>query len=644
MKPILFDGHFGWLHLPRAAGARGAVLCKPPGHEAQWLHSTLLALAQQLSIHGIPTLIFDYLGTGDSLDDASGVPEHEGWLAGIESAVRYLREIAQVECVTLGGVRLGGTLAALAAQRCDADGLMLLAPVLAGRAYVREARLMQRIWLENVPPAVRASAPEGRALDLFGYRFDVPTVNWLETLDLGTLELDAIRVALAHPGTADAQILAHNYRERGAEVDVLPLPEYIRMLRPAWATEVPYDTLAALAAWAAHAVPPRTVPAPDPARTAVGDVALMLPDACEQTAEVGKGRLFGILCQPLVDCAARSVALIAARHAAAVSQACRPVVLIANTGGTSHVGEARFGVTLARHLASRGCASLRFDVAGIGDSPGRSAAQPIAAPAPDFSAMQADLEDAIDWLAEQGYTDVILFGICSGAYLSLQAARHPRVAGVVGVNLPAPVLPRGMTSLRALGELDEGSTGAHMQALFNWRKWRDVARGRVRLLPVLRSILSHGIGHMRGLIEELGGGTLVADARQRTARALLRQLDACGVRVRLLYTPRDIGLERLMLALGSARNLRRLRNLRVDVQPCVDHEVLGTQAAAVVTQYCERMVAEQLVLASVSAVAPDVAPGRRLSGEAWGKSVDLPWYAWREGTTGAAVTDLPTRK
>jgi len=637
MKPILFDGHFGWLHLPQHAANRGVVLCKAPGHEAQWLHRSLLALAQQLSGAGVATLIFDYLGTGDAQDDGAARPDHECWLSGIERAARYLREIAQVEHVTLGGIRMGATLAMLAAPRCGADGLILIAPLLSGRAYLREARFTQKLWLEGVPDAVRATASSVDGLELLGYHIDAATLSWLDTLDLRQSEPGVARIAIAHPHAAECDALVQRYRLAGAQVESMALPGYTGMLRPAWASTAPLDTLTQLANWAAQAAPTRTVKAPDPAHTAAGDVMLVLPYGCEQTVEVGPRRLFGMLSQPQSDCALRSVEHLAARHAYAVSRMCRLVVLIVNTGGTGHVGEGRFGVKLARHLAQRGYASLRLDLSGLGDTvSGQESQAPV-----EFSTMQDDVTAAIDWLVGQGYTDVVLFGICSGAYLSLQAAQHPGVAGLLGINPPAPVLPRGITSLRRLGELDEGSTSAHLHALFKWHKWRDVARGRLRLMPVLFSVFSHAWGRVWGWLEPWGGGIVFGATGHRTTRTLLRTLDERGVRIRLVFSPQDVGLERLMMAIGSLRNLRKLRHMRVDVQAGVDHEVLSASAAATVIQQCERLLAELLVLAAVRAITPDMAPSRHVRADLWQELSPLPWQSVPEG---ASATDLRTRK
>src|SRR5271168_1578528 len=65
--PIVFGGCFGWYHPGR--GDLGVVLCGPHGYEDLCVHRHWRGLAQDLSRHGLPTLRFDYPGTGDSAED-----------------------------------------------------------------------------------------------------------------------------------------------------------------------------------------------------------------------------------------------------------------------------------------------------------------------------------------------------------------------------------------------------------------------------------------------------------------------------------------------------------------------------------------------------------------------------------------------
>src|SRR5437588_12896888 len=67
MIPITFEGCFGWLHPDTSA--RGVILCSPHGSEKLYLHRVWYGLGESLAIAGMPTVRFDYRGTGHSTED-----------------------------------------------------------------------------------------------------------------------------------------------------------------------------------------------------------------------------------------------------------------------------------------------------------------------------------------------------------------------------------------------------------------------------------------------------------------------------------------------------------------------------------------------------------------------------------------------
>ena len=159
--PVTFDGCFGWLH--PAAGRRGVVLCGPHGWEMLAAHHAWRDLARGLAALGLPTLRFDYHGTGDALGDDGDPLRVEAWLASIEAAAHCLRERTGVHEVVLVGLRLGALLATLAAGRIpDVAGLALLAPVIGGRTYVREFRTLG-LLREGRAPCRRRRTGRSRA-------------------------------------------------------------------------------------------------------------------------------------------------------------------------------------------------------------------------------------------------------------------------------------------------------------------------------------------------------------------------------------------------------------------------------------------------------------------------------------------------
>jgi len=136
MKPLAYGGVFGWLHLPRSSSAdTGVVLVPALGRDERCGRAPMRLLADQWTAAGFPTLRYDHRGEGDSLclDDPEGNAV-EVWLDGVRAAITELRARTGVRRVVIGGLRVGASLAALMAE--DADGLILLAPVLDGRSWL----------------------------------------------------------------------------------------------------------------------------------------------------------------------------------------------------------------------------------------------------------------------------------------------------------------------------------------------------------------------------------------------------------------------------------------------------------------------------------------------------------------------------
>lgn len=100
--------------------------------------------------------------------------------------------------------------------------------------------------------------------------------------------------------------------------------------------------------------------------------------------------------------------------------------LMLNAGVIHRIGPHRFNVKLARRLASQGWPSLRFDLAGQGDSDNAPQAQPF------DRQIVADLRAAMDHLERTtGLKRFVIAGICSGAHRGLAVAQEDeRVMGL----------------------------------------------------------------------------------------------------------------------------------------------------------------------------------------------------------------------
>ena len=166
MTPLQFQAKTGRalfaLHHPGATpGGAAVLLCPPFGQESIRSHRLFRVLAERLARTGRAVLRFDYFGTGDSMgDDLDG--DLVGWCEDVLAAHRELVRLSGAVSVTWVGLRLGATLAALAAQQPPPElrRLALCAPVLDGVAYLaalRQRHVQVVESLLSLPPDPRPS-------------------------------------------------------------------------------------------------------------------------------------------------------------------------------------------------------------------------------------------------------------------------------------------------------------------------------------------------------------------------------------------------------------------------------------------------------------------------------------------------------
>jgi pimeloyl-ACP methyl ester carboxylesterase len=181
-EPIVFAGCLGWYH-PGSARL-GVVLCGPHGYEELCVHRHWRTLAQRLSERDLPTLRFDYPGTGDSADDDETPDRVRAWVESIGDAVRTLRRVAGIDGVALVGLRMGAMLATAAAEEIDdLAALVLLAPIGSGDACFRELRALARMRAKARHHHSAAISKTGK-LEAAGFVYTPQTIADLRALPL----------------------------------------------------------------------------------------------------------------------------------------------------------------------------------------------------------------------------------------------------------------------------------------------------------------------------------------------------------------------------------------------------------------------------------------------------------------------------
>ncbi|MGH8778775.1 alpha/beta fold hydrolase [Paraburkholderia sp.] len=584
MKPVVFDDCFGWLH--PGDGEQGVVLCNPFGYDALCTHRSWRRLAERIAATGMPVLRFDYPGTGDSAGFEDDPQRIDAWLDSIAAAVRRLREWTGVRRVSLVGLRLGATLATLAAQRIgDIDGLVLLAPTIVGRHYVRELRAHRQSWL-STPAGMNADpiSEQDGYVEAFGFGLYGDDIARLAEIDLRSdTSAPATRVLLfeANDRSRNGALAAH-YAAHGVAVDRQTFDEYDRFMVEALYSEEPADAFARLTAWLANgaAAPAESahardsIDSVDKAHPPSDEPVLDLPAAAALEQPVAFGPYFGIYCEP------------------AVPRADAPAVLFFNTGASHHIGDGRIFVLFARRLAALGVTSLRMDLSGLGD----------ATPTADTVTLDTiyseracrDAAAGADWLVARGHASVATFGVCGGAYVGLHAsAMQPRIVGAYCVNLQKFVWDG---AAREPGEHQFASSKVYWRAAWMPRKWLRALRGHshpLRIAAVLarRAVASAWLG-ATGWIEQRTGRHLIVNE----VRALIRTIHAKGVQLRLVYGAYDVGLDEARVQFGPQLGaLRRYTRVRAATLPKLDHALFTRPAREVAMADAERWLFDELM-------------------------------------------------
>ncbi len=552
MIPVVFENCSGWFH--PAAGGRGVVICNPHGYEELCVHRPLIKLADGLAEAGLPTLRFDYHGTGDSAGDDEDPARVRAWLDSIAHAVAWMRRETGVTEVAILGLRLGATLAATAAREIgDVARLVLLAPCTSGNAYVREARAFS---LFSAPQGgVPAPRPEWAGdLEATGYVLTATTLADLAGLDL--LKLDAPPapdVLLLHrPDIVPHARLAARLRGLDCRVEEGIMDGYVGLMDEAMEDQrVPAATFARIAAWLATDMPASS------ARTALpAPASIVQTRSTETTVRFGDRDLVGVHCRPAGD-----------------SDDSAPAILFLNTGSHHHVGFGRMSVMLARRLARRGIVSLRMDAAGIGDSP-------VAPGKPENALYSLDACDdvvaALDWLQARGVQRVVTVGFCSGAYVSLHSAlRDARIVGQVMVNAQAFVWRDGDTIERVIRtrKASAGHVASEVtDALRRPDKWRRLLTGDTKAWGIARGVAGRAgtlAARRAAAFTDLVFGTRLA--RGEVAR-MFERIDNRGTHTLLVYSAGDDGLHEVDVHLGpGAESVAWLQRSRLQIIEGADH-------------------------------------------------------------------------
>jgi exosortase A-associated hydrolase 2 len=168
---------FGVFHQPPGSPSKPAfVFCHPWGEEKLWAHRVFVSYARALAADGYPVLRFDLMGNGDSDGDFSDSTLTTA-LSDVRCAIAEVRRRTGQASVSLLGLRLGATIAALIADETpETAHLVLWAPVVDGGKYMQEllrinltTQMASYKEIRQDRAALVAEMEQGRTVNIDGY-------------------------------------------------------------------------------------------------------------------------------------------------------------------------------------------------------------------------------------------------------------------------------------------------------------------------------------------------------------------------------------------------------------------------------------------------------------------------------------------
>jgi len=456
---------FGWLHRPAApANDVGLVIVPPFGYEAVCAQRSLRHLAEQAAHAGVAAVRFDLDGSGDSAGDDLDPDRLDHWLASIDDACALVRSTG-ADRIVLVGVRLGAVLALLAAtQRADIAGVVAIAAVASGKAWLREGRALQMAL--GLAPAPAPAADDVQ--EIVGFALTAQTRAALGAVDLLKMETRPAPAVLLidRDDLPSNEALAAHLTALGADVETQRLPGYVEMMLDPHRTSVPQAMLDAAITFALQR-PALPAPAPSASVALAEEIALECDGiAIREQAVRLDATLFGIATLP--------------------PEPPQRALILLNAGAVGRIGPNRLHVALARRLAATGVLVLRLDLSGLGDSHTRPGAEEnivYHAHAVD------DIGVAVDWARSDGASEIAVAGLCAGAYHSLDAALAGQAIDTIVMINPLtfhykPGMSLDFAAFRVIADAQR-----YQKSIARGVSWRKLLRGDVDLKRVADVVL-----------------------------------------------------------------------------------------------------------------------------------------------------------
>ncbi len=433
---------FAWWHAAKEHNADHAVVIAAPiGYEQIHAHRSLRHLAEALARQGIPALRFDWHGTGDSAGVDEEADRWPVWQQNLRDAVAFVRQEFGARRVSVIGLRLGATMAATGLVDAELANLVLWAPVISGRTFVRELTAIDRT--SEIPRKQVPSEPYD--LEPSGCVLTEETAAVLSRVDLlpSPPPTCATLLVSRDDSMSDAK-LVNAYREAGVDVEQVSFAGYAEMMTSPHRSEVPHEAIRSIVAWLANRIEPDETTIPETSKS-----ELILRYQHESRSPAHPERTLRE--RPLCISSRPDVFGILTEPTPPVDES-RPTIVLLNAGAVYRIGPGRLNVHLARRLAAEGFRCVRIDANNLGDSVTPAGSEENNTYA---TTILRDVDTTLDFLPRERLGEkFVVVGLCSGAYFAFQSAVTLENAALVESVLINPLTYYWRDGMRIEDSLD----------------------------------------------------------------------------------------------------------------------------------------------------------------------------------------------
>ncbi len=378
---------FAWVDSPTNGFHSTTLLCPPWGYEHNCAYQTLRVLANMLAQHGHRVVRLDPVAAGNSgLDEAAS----NGLSHSSESIVRVVEWARQTSPGKVGIVGIRSSAVSVASHLDVVDFAVLWDPTRSGKNFARTLRAKSKLWGFGNP-----SAADGPGIVVAGHYLPNHAIESIQDADVVSFVSQSTTPVLVLSNESwitelaeQPQIQTDHANGTSGLLDVI-----------AEESSTPVELLDRIVEFVSAQVDLSSPPSKSSEWTYT-PVSTSTDNYRETHRIVGQNELHVVDVQPIAG-------------------QFRGTVVFLNNGVARSIGPGRAWVEWSRRLASIGVASRRVDISGIGESgtrPGqmRSVHYPIEG--------IEDVREVVDDLLKIHNGPIILAGVCSGAYLAIDAA------------------------------------------------------------------------------------------------------------------------------------------------------------------------------------------------------------------------------